>query len=204
MNLKPTDVVYTDSKVSITIITSCPASNGLCPSDNSSRCTFLAARIIQLVLFLTIAMIDVYVLTRVFNSPMGVIPALKGTLFLTLIIIALTLPHTITDVYRRYYKKPSLYSPGAAILLEIHFFLSYIILLICVGMVHIKAIGDLCEPESGMIVDRPDEICGLLKAELMILSLATFFWVPTMKMVYEGVSGNGCPRRNVQVNSTIV
>lgn len=67
MNLKPTDVVYTDSKVSITIITSCPASNGLCPSDNSSRCTFLAARIIQLVLFLTIAMIDVYVLTRVFN-----------------------------------------------------------------------------------------------------------------------------------------
>lgn len=155
---------------------------------------------------------------------MGVIPALKGTLFLTLIIIALTLPHTITDVYRRYYKKPSLYSPGAAILLEIHFFLSYIILLICVGMVHIKAIGDLCEPESGMIVDRPDEICGLLKAELMILSLTTyvisldllyavrytkfswyrFFWVPTMKMVYEGVSGNGCPRRSVQVNGTIV
>jgi hypothetical protein len=65
--MKPTDVVYTDSKVSITIITSCPASNGLSPAASSTRCSFLAARVIQLVLFLTIAVIDVYVLTRVFN-----------------------------------------------------------------------------------------------------------------------------------------
>lgn len=204
--MKPTDIFYTDSKsVSITIITTCPVgSDELCPSASSTRCCFLAARLIQVILSLTTAVIDIYVLARVFDSPTGVMPALKGTLFLTIIIIILTLPHTITDIYRRYYKKPSFCSPGAAILLEVHYFLSYIILLICVGMVHIKAIGDLCELEAGMIVDRPDEICALLKAEMMVLGLTTFFWVPTMKMVYESVRDNGCPRRSVQVAGTIV
>lgn len=105
---------------------------------------------------------------------MGLMPALNGTLLLTIIVITLTLPHTITDIYRHYYKRPSLYSPGAAILLEIHFFLSYIILLICVGMVHINVIGDLCEPEGELMVERPGEICRLLKAGLMILSFTTY------------------------------